>query len=123
MQMADKNARLAKENTTLKETLNKNISKQETLLKTTIKAEYFENVTFKSTIQTIDENIRCIEECLAACKKIKETIVASHGRTKVKRPGIKELPINTTRTKKEQTKSKTKQRNDENMKRLKLHKK
>lgn len=86
--MEHKNSKLAKENTDLKETISRNMNVQESLLQSTIKAEYFESLAYKSTLQTIDENIRCIEECLESCKRVRAEIVAGHKRSQNRENGV-----------------------------------
>ena len=80
--MSDRNARLVKENTILKASLTDNLNEQEDMLKRSIKADYFSNIAYKEAVETVDESIRCMEECLSSCRKVRSLLEQNHGRIK-----------------------------------------
>jgi hypothetical protein len=75
MQMADKNAKLAKENNLLKASLTRSGADHEELLKKAIKTQYFRNLSHKQMIECLDENISAIRSCLECCNHIKDAMV------------------------------------------------
>lgn len=78
--MADRNAKLAKENNSLKASLTSSLKEQEEMLKKSIKAGYFSSVSYNDAIGTIDESIRCIELCLDSCKQVRERVEENYRR-------------------------------------------
>lgn len=73
--MENKNNRLAKENNALKAMISQKDQAQEDILKRTVKAEYSQILSYKEMLKTIESSIQVLEQSVAECKKIQETML------------------------------------------------
>lgn len=72
--MENKNKELALKNIQLKEEIDKLIQIQTTLMKDSIKYEYYTNRLIKKMTETLDENIIALENALERTKKMRSSI-------------------------------------------------
>lgn len=85
--MADRNARLARENSALKASLSGKLDEHEEMLKKCIKSEYFGTLAYRKAVEAIDESTRCLKVCLLACRRARAALEAQHHRQGI--PGAK----------------------------------
>lgn len=72
--MIDKNRKIAEENNMLKTIITDSLQEKETLIKRAIKSDYYAYNTYKEAIESIENGIVCMEECVLICKGVKEDI-------------------------------------------------
>ncbi|KAI5153812.1 hypothetical protein ENBRE01_3280 [Enteropsectra breve] len=89
-----KNEKLALENSHLKHKLTNTILEQEKILQQTVETDMFVCITYKQTIECIDANIKCIEQCLETCREIKRTVESNRAVCEKKVFGDKTNRIN-----------------------------